>query len=108
MELILNYKPDLVFLDVEMPDRDGFAVLNKIPEEARPFVIFVTAHDRFALKAFGCVNFLAKPECKYTKMKRSKEEGVENVVGHSVMTGGQNFNFLFFHIIVLNDTQISY
>lgn len=63
VELILNYQPDLVFLDVEMPDRDGFAVIQRIPAEKRPFVIFVTAHDRFALKAFDvhAVDFVLKP-----------------------------------------------
>ncbi|MEQ9186685.1 MAG: LytTR family DNA-binding domain-containing protein [Cryomorphaceae bacterium] len=63
IELITSYRPDLVFLDVEMPDRDGFQVLNRIPEQERPFIIFVTAHDRFALKAFDvhAVDFLHKP-----------------------------------------------
>ncbi len=63
IELIIAYRPDLVFLDVEMPDRNGFQVLERIPESERPFIIFVTAHDRFALKAFDvqAVDFLHKP-----------------------------------------------
>ncbi|MEZ4722743.1 MAG: LytTR family DNA-binding domain-containing protein [Flavobacteriales bacterium] len=63
IRLIEDYKPDLVFLDVEMPDKDGFQVVSKIPEADRPFVIFVTAHDRFALKAFDvqAIDFIHKP-----------------------------------------------
>lgn len=63
VQLIQDYKPDLVFLDVEMPDRDGFQVLNRIPEPERPFIIFVTAHDRFALKAFDvqAIDYILKP-----------------------------------------------
>lgn len=63
IELITSYKPDLVFLDVEMPDRDGFQVIQRIDERERPFIIFVTAHDRFAMKAFDvkAVDFLHKP-----------------------------------------------
>lgn len=63
LKLIENYKPDLAFLDVEMPDMDGFQLLSKLPEHDRPFIVFVTAHDRFALKAFDvkAVDFIHKP-----------------------------------------------
>jgi two-component system LytT family response regulator len=63
LDLIHSYRPDLVFLDVEMPDRDGFQVIQRLEEAHRPFVIFVTAHDRFALKAFDvkAIDFLHKP-----------------------------------------------
>lgn len=63
IELINAYRPDLVFLDVEMPGKDGFQVLKHIEPEAKPVVIFVTAHDRFALRAFDvhAVDFLHKP-----------------------------------------------
>src|SRR5689334_10441984 len=45
-------KPDLVFLDVQMPELDGFGVLSKIEPSERPAVIFVTANHEFALRAF--------------------------------------------------------
>lgn len=63
IELINAYKPDLVFLDVEMPDKDGFQVLKYIDPRAKPVVVFVTAHDRFALRAFDvhAIDFLHKP-----------------------------------------------
>ncbi len=44
--------PDLVYLDVQMPEMDGFAVLGAIAGERMPAVIFVTAYDRYAVQAF--------------------------------------------------------
>src|SRR5215217_5224138 len=44
--------PDLVFLDVQMPEMDGFAVMNDLEAEGMPLVIFVTAYDQYALQAF--------------------------------------------------------
>jgi two-component system LytT family response regulator len=56
-------RPDLVFLDVQMPVLDGFGVLRELGGEALPAVIFVTAHDRYALKAFEvhALDYLLKP-----------------------------------------------
>lgn len=45
-------RPDLVFLDVQMPEMDGFAVLNAIAGDRMPIIIFVTAYDRYAVQAF--------------------------------------------------------
>jgi two-component system, LytTR family, response regulator len=55
--------PDLVFLDVQMPELDGFGVLAALEGQRPPAVIFVTAHDRFALKAFEvhAIDYLLKP-----------------------------------------------
>jgi two-component system LytT family response regulator len=55
--------PDLVFLDVQMPEMDGFEVLAALDEEHVPAVIFVTAFDRYALKAFEvhALDYLLKP-----------------------------------------------
>jgi two-component system LytT family response regulator len=50
--LIREQKPDLVLLDVQMPQTDGFAVVHTIGAERMPPVIFVTAHDRYAIRAF--------------------------------------------------------
>jgi two-component system LytT family response regulator len=55
--------PDLVFLDIQMPRLDGFGVLGGVQPERMPLVIFVTAHDQFAVKAFEAqaLDYLLKP-----------------------------------------------
>lgn len=60
---ITEHNPDLLFLDVQMPEIDGFAVLERIDPHKLPFVIFVTAYDRYAFKAFevSAVDYLLKP-----------------------------------------------
>ncbi|PWU04490.1 MAG: DNA-binding response regulator [Terriglobia bacterium] len=60
---IRRTKPDLVFLDVQMPECDGFDVLEMLGGNLRAAVIFVTAYDHYALKAFeaGALDYLLKP-----------------------------------------------
>jgi two-component system LytT family response regulator len=55
-------KPDVVFLDIQMPGRDGFAILDALGPEA-PHVVFVTAHDEYAVQAFdlAAVDYILKP-----------------------------------------------
>ena len=55
--------PDLIFLDVQMPELDGFGVVEAIGAESAPVIVFVTAHDKFALRAFEihAVDYLLKP-----------------------------------------------
>ena len=64
LRLIESLKPDLLLLDIQMPGMDGLALARALGEqEPRPAVIFVTAHDRFALAAFdvAAVDYLLKP-----------------------------------------------
>jgi two-component system, LytTR family, response regulator len=58
-----EHKPDLLFLDVQMPALDGFGVLEALEPAERPVVIFVTAHDHYALRAFDvhALDYLLKP-----------------------------------------------
>ena len=61
---VINSKePDLIFLDIQMPDMNGFQVFSKINPQYRPIVIFITAYDQYALKAFDihAVDYLLKP-----------------------------------------------
>lgn len=60
---LLAAPPDLLLLDIQMPAIDGMSLLGAIPPESRPFVIFLTAHEQFALQAFSyrAVDYLLKP-----------------------------------------------
>jgi two-component system LytT family response regulator len=64
LELICRCRPDLVFLDIHLPDMNGFQVLEKLPYE--PAIIFTTAYDQYAVKAFevNSVDYLLKPVSK--------------------------------------------
>ncbi len=92
LEKIKTYQPDLVFLDVQMPDFNGFDVLSKAETTNRPFIIFVTAYDQYALKAFGvhAVDYLLKPyddERFTTALEHAKKQIYlkENAVLHQKM-----------------------
>lgn len=63
IDAVVNHNPDLVFLDVQMPDLDGFDVLQNLNVERLPLIIFVTAYDQHALRAFDvhAVDYLTKP-----------------------------------------------
>jgi len=60
---IKSLKPDLVFLDVQMPELGGFEVLESFDAQATPYVIFVTAYDQYAVRAFEvhAFDYLLKP-----------------------------------------------
>src|SRR3954453_11979109 len=52
LEAIRAQKPDLIFLDVQMPEMGGFELLSSLAGENIPYVIFVTAYDQYAVRAF--------------------------------------------------------
>ena len=62
-DAVRKLRPDVLFLDVQMPERDGFDVLELLGADAPAAVVFVTAYDRYALKAFeaGALDYLLKP-----------------------------------------------
>ena len=65
VDLILSHQPDLVFLDVQMPGLDGFAVLKKLLDRHTPMpqIVFATAFDQYAVRAFevNAIDYLLKP-----------------------------------------------
>jgi two-component system LytT family response regulator len=72
-------EPDLMFLDIQMPDDDGFSVINAIVPDVRPKIIFTTAYDNYAIQAFDAeaVDYLLKPfdEERFARaVKRAKSE----------------------------------
>ncbi len=60
---VLQLQPDLMFLDIQMPEMDGFEVIAALKDKAPPAVVFATAYDQFAVKAFEvhAVDYLLKP-----------------------------------------------
>lgn len=63
LRAIRDHQPDVLFLDIQMPDLDGFEVVDRIPADRMPVVVFVTAHDQYALEAFKvhALDYLLKP-----------------------------------------------
>ncbi len=63
MEQIIKYKPDIIFLDIQMPVFNGFEMLQQLPDSFHPFIIFVTAYETYALQAFerDATDYLLKP-----------------------------------------------
>ncbi len=63
VEAVRSQSPDVMFLDVQMPGMTGFDVIEALSEEELPIVVFVTAYDQYALKAFdvNAVDYLLKP-----------------------------------------------
>lgn len=90
VEQINKLKPDMIFLDVQMPGMNGFDVLDEIEHE--PYVIFTTAYDQYAIKAFerNAVDYLLKPLDqerfklaveRALKRKKMEEGNLEDLLG---------------------------
>jgi two-component system LytT family response regulator len=81
LERIREHSPDLVFLDIQMPETDGFGVLERIEAAEMPVVVFVTAFDRYALRAFEfhALDYLLKPfdDARFEKALRRAKLQVE-------------------------------
>lgn len=83
VETIRTERPQLVFLDVQMPGLDGFDVLREVGAENVPSVVFVTAHDQYAVKAFDvhAIDYLLKPfdrkrfEISLERARRELQQG---------------------------------
>ena len=79
IEQIKRHRPQLVFLDVQMPEIDGFEVINQTRHAWVPFYIFTTAYDQYALKAFevNAIDYLLKPFSDarfFQAIKKAKEQ----------------------------------
>jgi two-component system, LytTR family, response regulator len=77
--IIHREKPDIMFLDVQMPEVGGFELLERVGPDAVPVVVFVTAYDQYALRAFGvhAMDYLLKPfdDGRFAEaLRRAKEQ----------------------------------
>jgi two-component system, LytTR family, response regulator len=90
VDAVARLSPDILFLDVRMPDLDGFGVLEALPQRRRPHVIFVTAHDRHAVEAFRvrALDYLVKPidDERFAEALRRAIEASEPSVRRSAAT----------------------
>lgn len=91
MQHLAVCRPDLLFLDVQMPGIDGFAVLQDLPDDKLPAVIFTTAYDHYAVKAFdhNAVDYLLKPfdEERFSKAVERARLRLTNPCHRSVTQG---------------------
>ncbi len=100
--LIRDERPDLVFLDVQMPEKNGFEVIEAVGPQRMPVTIFVTAHDEHALRAFdvNAVDYLLKPfrrerlaraveRAKARLRGRGEDAGKITALLESIRTGAQ-------------------
>jgi two-component system, LytTR family, response regulator len=78
LDVVAEYKPDLMFLDIQMPELDGFQVVAALGDDLLPAVVFVTAYDQYAIRAFevDAIDYLLKPITEYRF-----EAAVERVLG---------------------------
>jgi two-component system LytT family response regulator len=83
IDLILTLHPDVVLLDVQMPDCSGLEVIRRVGPERMPLVIFVTAYDEYAVKAFemNAVDYLLKPFDE-ERLEQSVNRARDRLAGH--------------------------
>lgn len=84
VDAVLQHRPDLVFLDVRMPELNGFQVLDSLPREAIPHFVFVTAFKDYALDAFAvdALDYLLKP-FDSARFKETLARARQRVADHS-------------------------
>jgi two-component system LytT family response regulator len=88
VEAIRELRPDLVFLDVQMPEMDGFDVLQQIGDDDMPAVIFVTAFDQYAIRAFEvcALDYLLKPfdQERFSRALARGRDELDRRNGHAI------------------------
>ena len=84
-QAIASQAPDLVFLDIQIPERDGFQVIESIPADRLPVIVFVTAYDEHALRAFDvhALDYLLKPVAR-ERFRDALERARERVLQRRV------------------------
>ena len=88
LDAIRRHRPDLVFLDVQMPEMSGIDVVNTVESEAAPAIVFVTAYERYAVQAFDidALDYLVKPfsrERFFQTLERAKRHILARAGGNA-------------------------
>ena len=92
VDAIHQHRPDLVFLDVQMPGKTGFDVISAIADGQRPHIVFVTAYDKFALQAFEvhALDYLLKPvneerfDAAVARVREAMSHATDNAIAQRV------------------------
>ena len=92
LDAIHQHRPDLVFLDIQMPGKTGFDVISAIADGQRPHVVFVTAYDKFALRAFEvhALDYLLKPvneerfDAAVARVREAMSHATDNAIAQRV------------------------
>ena len=93
---IVEHRPDLVFLDIQMPDMSGFEVLEAVAMDWLPAVVFVTAYDEYAIQAFdvNAIDYILKP-IEPARFKKALARAVKRgPLDRLVVRAGGNIMFL--------------
>lgn len=87
VDSIRALQPDLIFLDVQMPEVDGFGVIREVGPDEMPPVVFVTAYDEYAVRAFdaNALDYLLKPfdDERFSRCLSRIEQRLSNGTGHA-------------------------
>ena len=87
VDSIRALQPDLIFLDVQMPEVDGFGVIREVGPDEMPPVVFVTAYDEYAVRAFdaNALDYLLKPfdDERFSRCLSRIEQRLSNGAGHA-------------------------
>jgi len=104
LQAILTHEPDLVFLDIQMPDLNGFQVIREIPPESKCVFIFITAHDKYAVQAFeaSAIDYLLKP---FSSERFDK--AVLKALNHLAASRERNLHKAIDHLLRMYDNLIS-
>ena len=99
LEAIEKMGPDLLFLDVQMPRLNGFEVLEALSAECMPEIIFATAHDEHAIRAFevNALDYLLKP-CTEERFRKAMQRAREQCRNRSAQAADPNMASLLAHL----------
>jgi two-component system LytT family response regulator len=104
---IREHRPDVVFLDVRMPHLDGFCVLEKIAGEELPAVVFTTAYDQYAVKAFeaNAMDYLLKPFDRHRLHRAVERVRVDLLKSYDRALAGRVIQDLLSHVTRFEATR---
>lgn len=110
IEVIKNQKPDVLFLDIQMPKFNGFEVIESVLSVYNPYVVFITAYDNYAIQAFetNAIGYILKP-IDEQKFKHTIQKAITQIQLHNfqnlkqLLSNFQNINNEFLKRILIKE-----